>query len=236
MTYVMSDLHGCHAQFLQMCEQIDFKDSDDLFLLGDFVDRGAQPIPLLLDCMNRINVYPLMGNHEELFLRCAEKLSEQATPENFYERYFAEVQELCTPWVQNGGEVTLMQYLALSAAQRQAVLQYLTEFRLYDRCVVGGVPYLLTHSGLQNFEKNKPLTAYAAEDFLCARPQPDTVYDTEEVLIFGHTPTIAFLPEGAKAEVYFTESFINIDCGAVFPDAGGRLACLRLEDRKVFYV
>ena len=125
-----------------------------------------------------------------------------------------------------------MQYLALSAAQRQAVLQYLTEFRLYDRCVVGGVPYLLTHSGLQNFEKNKPLTAYAAEDFLCARPQPDTVYDTEEVLIFGHTPTCYF-HEDESLQIWYGQTAIGMDCGCGYPE--GRLACLRLEDGKEFY-
>lgn len=236
MTYVMSDLHGCHKQFLQMCEQIGLRDEDDLFLLGDLVDRGPEPISLLLDCMNRPNIYPLMGNHEALFLRCAEQISPQATTETFFAQYFPAIHEVCTPWLQNGGEVTLMQYLSLSSAQRELILQYLTEFSLYEQCVVEGVPYLLTHSGLRNYEKGKALSAYTEDDFVNARPQPDTIYDSEKVSVFGHTPTLSFLPAAAQAEVFFSETFINIDCGAVFSDAGGRLACLRLDDRKVFYV
>lgn len=236
MTYVMSDLHGCHKQFLQMCEQIGLTENDDLFLLGDLVDRGPEPVALLLACMERPNVYPLMGNHEALFLRCAEQIPPQATPENFFEQYFPSMHEVCTPWLQNGGEVTLMQYLALSPARRENVLRYLSEFSLYAQCVVDGVPYLLTHSGLDHYEPGKPLTDYTDADFLQARPQPDTVYDSERVLIFGHTPTLSFLPAAAQAEVFFAETFINIDCGAVFSDAGGRLSCLRLDDRKVFYL
>ena len=34
-----------------MCEKIRFSDEDDLYILGDFIDRGDTPIPLLLDCM-----------------------------------------------------------------------------------------------------------------------------------------------------------------------------------------
>ncbi len=236
MTYVMSDLHGCRKQFLQMCETIGLEDKDDLFLLGDLVDRGPEPIPLLLECMQRPNVYPLMGNHEALFLRCARQISPQATPENFFDGYFPFVHEVCTPWLQNGGEVTLMQFLALSPAKRQLVLAYLEEFSLYEHCVAEGVPYLLTHSGIRSYCKGKPLKEYAPDDFLQARPTADTVYDNDAVLVFGHTPTLSFLPAAAQAEVLFTESYINVDCGAVFSDAGGRLACLRLDDRKVFYV
>ncbi|MBQ4346424.1 MAG: metallophosphoesterase [Oscillospiraceae bacterium] len=236
MTYVMSDLHGCCKQFLQMCETIRLEEKDDLFLLGDLVDRGPEPMPLLLECMQRPNVYPLMGNHEALFLRCAQQISPQATPENFFSGYFPFVHEVCTPWLQNGGEVTLMQFLALSPAQRQLVLAYLEEFSLHEHCVVEGVPYLLTHSGIRGYRKGKPLKEYEPDDFLQARPSVDTVYDNDAVLVFGHTPTLSFLPAAAQAEVLFTESYINVDCGAVFSGAGGRLACLRLDDRKVFYV
>lgn len=236
MTYVMSDLHGCYQQFLQMCRAIDLQETDDLFILGDMVDRGAEPIPLLLDCMERSNVYPLMGNHEALFLRCAEQISPQATAENFYQQFFPFIHEVCTPWLQNGGDVTLNQFLALTPAKRQLMLSYLSEFSLYEECVVGGVPYLLTHSGIRNYRKGKPLKDYAPDDFLQARPDADTVYAGDAVMVFGHTPTLSLLPAAQKAEVFFTESYINIDCGAVFSDAGGRMACLRLDDRKVFYV
>ena len=54
-------------------------------------------------------------------------------------------------------------------------------------------------------------------------------------LIFGHTPTCHFR-EGAPMEVWYGENRIGIDCGCGYPGTGvGRLACLRLEDGRVFY-
>lgn len=40
MTYVMSDLHGMYDKFIAMLEKIDFSDSDELFIIGDIIDRG----------------------------------------------------------------------------------------------------------------------------------------------------------------------------------------------------
>ena len=43
MTYVMSDIHGCYEQYLKLLGLIGFSDGDDLFVLGDVVDRSKQP-------------------------------------------------------------------------------------------------------------------------------------------------------------------------------------------------
>ena len=40
MIYVMSDLHGCYQEYLKALKAIDFQDDDQLFVLGDVVDRG----------------------------------------------------------------------------------------------------------------------------------------------------------------------------------------------------
>ena len=36
-------------------------------------------------------------------------------------------------------------------------------------------------------------------------------------------------------EVWFDDRRIGIDCGCAYPAPQGRLACLRLDDGKVFY-
>ena len=51
-------------------------------------------------------------------------------------------------------------------------------------------------------------------------------------LIFGHTPTINF-NDKMPTEVFFSYNEICIDCGSGFGD--GRLACIRLDDMKIFY-
>ena len=54
----------------------------------------------------------------------------------------------------------------------------------------------------------------------------------EYTLIFGHTPTLNF-KEVFPLEVFLGDNAIGIDCGSGFGD--GRLACVRLDDMKIFY-
>lgn len=62
-TYVMSDLHGCYQSYLAMLEKINFNDDDTLYILGDVLDRGPNPIKIILDLMERHNVVVLAGNY-----------------------------------------------------------------------------------------------------------------------------------------------------------------------------
>ena len=58
-------------------------------------------------------------------------------------------------------------------------------------------------------------------------------------LIFGHTPT-RYYQDAVPMEIWKAEGRIGIDCGSGYPEDGpdsryGRLACLRLDDGRVFY-
>ena len=63
-TYVMSDVHGLKDRYDAMLEALALQNEDTLFVLGDVIDRGRDGIAILLDIMNRDNVYMLLGNHE----------------------------------------------------------------------------------------------------------------------------------------------------------------------------
>ena len=47
MTYVMSDIHGQYDKYLAMLDKIAFSDDDTLYILGDVLDRGEEPVELL---------------------------------------------------------------------------------------------------------------------------------------------------------------------------------------------
>ena len=237
MIYVMTDIHGCYALFREMLEKIHFSDEDDLYILGDFIDRGEEPIPLLLDCMDRINVYPLLGNHEAIMLRCVEGLPAEATFENVVDYYTEEGFELYTAWMQNGGAITLAQYLELPQDRRMDLLHYMQEFTLYEEIEMpDGRQFVMTHAGIEGFDPELPLDAYPEDALYNARPQQTDRFYDDRTLIFGHTPTLTYPQLHGKAEILTTDTYINLDCGAVFKEAGGRLCCLRLDDMKVFYV
>lgn len=55
-------------------------------------------------------------------------------------------------------------------------------------------------------------------------------------MIFGHTPTKHY-QDDVPMKLWYGNRMIGIDCGSGYPEdlPEGRLACLRLDDGKVFY-
>lgn len=51
MRYVIADIHGCCEAYNRLLKKINFTDKDELYVLGDVVDRGFAPIDLLKDMM-----------------------------------------------------------------------------------------------------------------------------------------------------------------------------------------
>ena len=56
MTYAISDIHGEYERFLTLLDRIHFGPDDTLYILGDLVDRGPQPMQLIQDIAARDNV------------------------------------------------------------------------------------------------------------------------------------------------------------------------------------
>lgn len=67
MKYIISDIHGCKKQYLELLEKINFSVQDQLYILGDVVDRGAESIDVLRYVMKQKNVTYLLGNHDYNF-------------------------------------------------------------------------------------------------------------------------------------------------------------------------
>lgn len=67
--YVVGDLHGYYSLLMRSLNKFDFDfDKDRLFSVGDLIDRG----PENQDCLELIYekwFFPVLGNHEVLFLR-----------------------------------------------------------------------------------------------------------------------------------------------------------------------
>ena len=56
MRYILSDIHGCYEEFRELLEKIHFSETDDLYILGDAMDRGPQPMNVIQDLLARPNV------------------------------------------------------------------------------------------------------------------------------------------------------------------------------------
>ena len=65
MTYVVSDLNGHLDVFRDLLKKISFSEKRDvMYVLGDIVDYGPQPMELVQDLSTRINVYPIAGDRD----------------------------------------------------------------------------------------------------------------------------------------------------------------------------
>lgn len=72
--YVVGDIHGCLETFKALIIKINITPKDQLFLLGDYVDRGQHPkeiIDYIIELQSDFQVFPLKGNHEEDLLLLA---------------------------------------------------------------------------------------------------------------------------------------------------------------------
>lgn len=228
MIYVMSDIHGYEGYF-EMLKRIEFSDDDFLYVLGDVLDRGAEPVKILQDMSMRANVIPIAGNHEIMALDVLSDLLVEVTEDNYNTHVTAEMLHKLLQWQQNGGDVTLRQFRQLPKEERFFLLEYLQEFSPYETVRVNGKTFVLTHSG--NLSAEKPLSKHSLEElaFSGANYKKQIFSDPSVYCVSGHTPTLSIT---GKAEIYHCNHHINIDCGAVF---GGRLACLRLDDFQEFY-
>lgn len=232
LIYVMSDLHGMFDKYIEMLENIQFSDTDVLYILGDVIDRGKGSIKILQDMMLRPHIYPIVGNHELMAIKCLRWLCDEITEElirNLDEEKTLDLVE----WITNGGYNTIQELKKLSRKEKEDIIDYLMEFRAYEVVLLKDKQFLLVHAGLDHFEPNKQLCEYDINDLVWVRPDFDDSYfdDPKTYVIVGHTPTLSITK---KAEIIYKNNFILIDCGACFKN--GQLACLCLDTMEEFYV
>ena len=190
MHYVMSDLHGCYQEYREALEKINFNEQDTLYVLGDVVDRGPEPIKLLQNMMLRPNVLPIIGNHEYMALTVLKKLCVEITEENAENYLSAEDMTNYLNWSMDGGQSTIRQFQKLSAEERLDILDYLEEFALYEEVCAGGRDFVLVHGGLEPFVPGKALEDYALSEVIFKSPDYNKMYFDDRYLITGHTPTL----------------------------------------------
>ena len=222
MTYVMSDIHGNYQQFLAILDQILFKESDTLYILGDLLDYGEEAMELIDDLSLRLNVYCIAGEHDFLAARMLsgfdKMLKNGSTPDA---EYIADM----TAWVKDGGQATLEAFRALDADSREGVLEYLEELTLFEDITVNGKRYVLVHAGIADYEADSELEDYLPEDFFSEPLDASYALIEDATVVVGHVPT-------KSGKIERGEGSIVLDCGVC---EGGKLACLCLDNGKEFY-
>ena len=213
MTYVMSDIHGELERYQKMLELIRFSDQDHLYIIGDVIDRAPDGVDLLLQIMGKPNITMLLGNHEQMML---DTLGRDTYPG---------ARQL---WAQNGGNVTRRELLYhRTSTERGEILRFCRSLPTQLDVSVGDKTYRLVHGRPSDKEL----------DHIWGRVGADSAFPGQNYII-GHTPT-CYLTENFREPytIFHGTGFMVIDCGCGnMTNPFRRLACIRLEDEKEFYV
>lgn len=218
--------------FMEILEKIDFKGEDTLYVLGDVLDRGPNPIKVLLKLMEMPNAICLVGNHEYMAIECLTFLLKEVTDRSLEELDFKTLENLVT-WQYNGAKSTIDEFRALSVEMQEEVIEFIKDFSIYEELEVNGQKYLLVHAGLGNFEQDKDIEDYSLHDLVWKRAEYDRQYYEDKIVITGHTPTQMIENNPNPGFVYKKNNHLGIDCGAYLPE--GRLAAVCLETGEEFY-
>lgn len=131
MIYVISDIHGCYEKYQELLQKIAFSEEDELYVLGDVVDRGPEPMKVLQDMMLRPNVYPILGNHDYMALKVLRKMNVEIQEENA-ESHLTEKDLLdYMYWTQDGGDTTAKDFRRLSKEEKELDEYHFTDFILH---------------------------------------------------------------------------------------------------------
>ncbi|MBE6727722.1 MAG: calcineurin [Ruminococcaceae bacterium] len=233
--YVTSDLHGMDIKLLkQLLNKVNFSECDWLYILGDVVDRQNDGgIEILKWLLEQSNAQLILGNHEAMLLSC-EFIFNEITDDSI-NNYTSQRHELLLNYIRNGGDVTLntlRELLHSSPDTVTALFEYLHEAPLYETVNIGDKDFLLVHSGLDNFSKDKLITDYTADELLWAWPEITDEYYDDIITVFGHTPTMSY-DHLNKGKILKTKTWIDVDVGVPY---GNSPALLRLDDLKEFYL
>ena len=254
--YVCSDLHGNYNKWCKLLKAINFSENDYMYILGDVIDRGDEPIKLLKDIQIRSNCTLLMGNHELMMINAKDTQKQNSIGNSVL-------------WYNNGGDITDKQFNNLSVNEQKDIMSYVKNLPLI--CLGLKVPkickdghikeinYYLSHAGYGHIyypvkNKDKPTLyfyqdAYAEESTILWErdiPAPNEMLKCQyknTIFIHGHTPTRKIINNGEIFPLVkngrikiSNKHIINVDCGSYGPKKYCTVGCLRLNDYKEFYV
>lgn len=232
MKYVVSDIHGRLDRLKRLIETIELSCGDTLYIIGDLVDRGDKPIETIEFVMNHPQIEVIMGNHDEMMLYALKYKDEKQI-----ER-----------WGRNGCEPTIEGFNKRTLEEQEKILSYIENlpyFKIIDN------KFLLVHAGFEPERLIESLKEKSLEEALVEQ-RDRLVWVRDDfikaqgldnlITIFGHSPR-RYIDKVFEAEskipyeIWFDEVHrdkIGIDTANCYDD--GRMACLRLDDYKVFYI
>ena len=211
----VGDIHANANTFNELLNQIGLNQDDELYLLGDYIDRGINSkdvIDKIIQLQENYNVVPLRGNHEDNLIECLYFGYQDLVTQEF----------LLSFGIQNTNELP------------NKYNRFFKNLLYY----ANDKEFIAVHAGL-NFKRDNPLLDVSS--LMWIRDwynKIDYQWLDGRFVIHGHTPqpieeTQKQLNELEKNQV------INLDCGVYmkdnFRDGYGYLCGFDLTNRKLYF-
>lgn len=217
--FAISDIHGCCRTFRELIRKLDLQKNDELYLLGDYIDRGPDSKGVL-DFIFALQesgykVFCLKGNHEELLLESLEHANVYRT------------------WLFNGGREALHSFNVLDI--HDIPIKYINFMK--DLSYFFEVDeYLLVHAGFNFKEAN---IFEDKKSMIWIRYWYDYINvekSNHRLIVHGHTPVRCKV---IKDSVAISQPLlpIDIDNGCVYyPTEGfGHLCAFELTTQTLTF-
>ena len=217
--FVIGDVHGCKVSLVALLKKIDLQFDDEIYFLGDYIDRGPDSKGVLDTIFALIEagykVTCLCGNHEAMLLGGYQGNRDDAND-----------------WWNNGGKKALRSF---NVQHLQDIPPQYFNFIEAMPLVVEVGNYILVHGGL-NFNAKNPLTPN--QQMIWIRDWYNKInykWLGNRYIIHGHTPQSV-----QETRHQFTlleyDRVLNIDCGCVFNgDSLNTLVCFELNSKQLYF-
>ncbi len=217
----LTDIHGCRATFEQMLwEVIELKKADQLYILGDYIDRGPDSkgvFDVIMGLQEEgYHVNCIKGNHEDLMLRARFEPS------------------VLNNWLRNGGDATLMSFGVDRVEDvPERYIKFCEELPLY--LILDD--FVLVHAGL-NAKGAKTFEDFFKDEFglmwiryWYGDLNPALLGGRK--VIHGHTPTSSSVIKLSLRQ----DMPIDIDAGCVYSKPGlGHLCAYLMDTHEVVFL
>lgn len=218
--FAISDIHGCAFTFKLLVEELIRPTKEDqIFLLGDYIDRGPDS-KKVFDHIFRwqeagLQIYCLLGNHEDMLLDSLTDMEQRRH------------------WLKMGGTDTLKSFgVDRPEDIPEKYLRFMKDLPYYIE--LGD--YFLVHAGF-NFCEGKEKLYQDTESMLWIRNWhmellPKLV--DEKTVLHGHTPS----PRHLLQELLIVDTtVINIDSGCAYDYHGlGHLCAFDMNNLEYFFM
>ena len=220
--FAIADVHGCLNTFEALLDKIGFSQSDELYMLGDYIDRGWNSKGVI-DKIQTLQTqgYTIKcqrGNHEEMFLEARQAELSKELPAY-----------LCNRFLKSFGASA-----AKDVPEKYA--EFCAQLPYYQ--LVG--KYILVHAGL-NFEYGDPFDEVDKSELIWVRDwykQLNKEWLGDRFVLHGHTPQTK-METTAQLRYLPRNRVLDLDCGAFMnkqkPRGYGYLAAFDMTNQELYF-